>query len=101
MESFRIMLKRDFAHAGLLAFGAGVAVGCKFSRSSRFVTGILEKLGFDLTEIALDMWDPEGPAPKKPPKAKRRKRTAATPPAPVASKSSARSRSKAKSRQTA
>jgi len=44
---------------GLLAFGAGVAVGANWPRASNFVAFILQRLGFELTDLALWMWDPE------------------------------------------
>ena len=43
----------------LLAFGAGVAVGANWPRASNFVGFILQRLGFELTDLALWMWDPE------------------------------------------
>jgi hypothetical protein len=44
---------------GLLAFGAGVAVGANWPRACNFVGFILQRLGFELTDLALWMWDPE------------------------------------------
>jgi hypothetical protein len=43
----------------LLAFGAGVAVGANWPRAGNFVGFILQRLGFELTGLALWMWDPE------------------------------------------
>ena len=45
--------------SGLLAFGAGVAVGANWPRASNFVGFVLQRLGFELTDLALWMWDPE------------------------------------------
>jgi hypothetical protein len=45
--------------SGLLAFGMGVAVGANWPRASNFVGFILQRLGFELTDLALWMWDPE------------------------------------------
>jgi hypothetical protein len=56
------MAKREVAFSGfsgLLAFGAGVAVGANWPRASNFVGFILQRLGFELTDLALWMWDPE------------------------------------------
>jgi hypothetical protein len=56
------MAKREVVFSGfsgLLAFGAGVAVGANWPRASNFVGFILQRLGFELTDLALWMWDPE------------------------------------------
>jgi hypothetical protein len=56
------MAKNEVAFSGfsgLLAFGAGVAVGANWPRASNFVGFILQRLGFELTDLALWMWDPE------------------------------------------
>jgi hypothetical protein len=56
------MAKREVAFpgfSGLLAFGMGVAVGANWPRASNFVGFILQRLGFELTDLALWMWDPE------------------------------------------
>jgi hypothetical protein len=45
--------------SGLLAFGMGVAVGANWPRASNFVGFILQRLGFELADLALWMWDPE------------------------------------------
>jgi hypothetical protein len=45
--------------SGLLAFGMGVAVGANWPRASNFVGFIMQRLGFELTDLALWMWDPE------------------------------------------
>ncbi len=45
--------------SGLFAFGVGVAVGANWPRASNFVGFILQRLGFELTDLALWMWDPE------------------------------------------
>jgi hypothetical protein len=57
-----VMAKQEVAFPGfsvLLAFGAGVAVGANWPRASNFVGFILQRLGFELTDLALWMWDPE------------------------------------------
>jgi hypothetical protein len=56
------MAKREVVFpgfSGLLAFGAGVAVGANWPRTSNFIGFILQRLGFELTDLALWMWDPE------------------------------------------
>jgi hypothetical protein len=56
------MPKREVAFpgfSGLLAFGMGVAVGANWPRTSNFVGFILQRLGLELTDLALWMWDPE------------------------------------------
>jgi hypothetical protein len=58
------MAKREVlfpGYSGLLAFGMGVAVGANWPRASNFVGFILQRLGFELTDLALWMWDPEKP----------------------------------------
>jgi hypothetical protein len=57
-----VMPKQEVAipgFSGLLAFGMGVAVGANWPRASNFVGFILQRLGFELTDLALWMWDPE------------------------------------------
>jgi hypothetical protein len=44
---------------GFLAFAAGVAVGANWPRASNFIGFILQRLGFEFTDLALWMWDPE------------------------------------------
>ena len=50
----------------LFAFGAGVAVGANWPRASSFVGFILQRLGFELTDLAIWMWDPEKSAARSP-----------------------------------
>ncbi|MFZ0708934.1 MAG: hypothetical protein WAM53_02740 [Terrimicrobiaceae bacterium] len=57
------MARPSILSTGLLAFGAGVAVGAQFSRSGRILGFILEKLGFQLGDVLVQLWDPEEPAP--------------------------------------
>ena len=57
------MARPSIFSTGLLAFGAGVAVGAQFSRSGRILGFVLEKLGFQLGDVLVQMWDPEEPAP--------------------------------------
>ncbi len=53
------MPKRKVVFSGLLAFGAGVAVGANWPRAGNFVGYLLQRLGFELTDLTLWMWDPE------------------------------------------
>jgi hypothetical protein len=57
------MARPSILSTGLLAFGAGVAVGAHFSRSGRILGFVLEKLGFQLGDVLVEMWDPKEPAP--------------------------------------
>jgi hypothetical protein len=62
MRNALAMAKREVpfpGFSGLLAFGAGVAVGANWPRASNFVGFILQRLGLELTDLALWMWDPE------------------------------------------
>jgi hypothetical protein len=74
------MPKRKVVFSGLLAFGAGVAVGANFPRAGNFLGYLLQRLGFELTDLTLWMWDPEkalGPDPSgKPVRLKSKKRKA-------------------------
>jgi hypothetical protein len=57
-----VMAKREVVFSGfsgILAFGVGVAVGANWPRASNFVGFILQRLGLELTDLALWMWDPE------------------------------------------
>jgi hypothetical protein len=53
------MPRRKVALSGLLAFGAGVAVGANWPRAGNFLGCLLQRLGFELTDLTLWMWDPE------------------------------------------
>jgi hypothetical protein len=53
------MPKRKVVFSGLLAFGAGVAVGANWPRAGNFVGYLLQRLGFELTDLSLWIWDPE------------------------------------------
>jgi hypothetical protein len=53
------MPRRKVALSGLLAFGAGVAVGANWPRAGNIVGYLLQRLGFELTDLTLWMWDPE------------------------------------------
>jgi hypothetical protein len=55
------MPRRKVALSGLLAFGAGVAVGANWPRAGNFLGCLLQRLGFELTDLTLWMWDPEKP----------------------------------------
>jgi hypothetical protein len=74
------MPKRKVVFSGLLAFGAGVAVGANFPRAGNFLGFLLQRLGFELTDLTLWMWDPErslAPDPSgKPIRSKSKKRRA-------------------------
>jgi hypothetical protein len=54
-----IMPRRKVALSGLLAFGAGVAVGANWPKAGNIVGYLLQRLGFELTDLTLWMWDPE------------------------------------------
>jgi hypothetical protein len=53
------MPRRKVALSGLLAFGAGVAVGANWPRAGNIVGYLLQRLGFELTDLTLWLWDPE------------------------------------------
>jgi hypothetical protein len=53
------MPRRKVALSGLLAFGAGVAVGANWPRAGNLLGYLLQRLGFELTDLTLWMWDPE------------------------------------------
>jgi hypothetical protein len=93
------MPRRKVALSGLLAFGAGVAVGANWPRAGNIVGYLLQRLGFELTDLTLWMWDPEKSVIQET-QSKRisvRKR-AQTPPSRVDHALHARSRGKAKTR---
>jgi hypothetical protein len=54
-----LMPRRKVALSGLLAFGAGVAVGANWPRAGNMVGYLLQRLGFELTDLTLWIWDPE------------------------------------------
>jgi hypothetical protein len=60
------MPTRKVGFSQLFAFGAGVAVGANWPRASNFVGFILQRLGFELTDLAIWMWDPEKSAVRTP-----------------------------------
>lgn len=66
------MPRRGLISIGLLAFGAGLTVGAKWPRPSRFAGLIMERLGFRLDDVAMLMWEPEETPPEDIP-ARRRK----------------------------
>jgi hypothetical protein len=78
------MPRRKVVLSGLLAFGAGVAVGSNWPRAGNIVGHILQRLGFELTDLSLWLWDSEkslgktGLAISDRKKTKRRKRAALT-----------------------
>ncbi len=53
------MSKREFLSTGVVAFAAGVAVGARWPHSTHILGLLMEKLGFDLSEILFMCWDPE------------------------------------------
>jgi hypothetical protein len=53
------MPRRKVALSGLLAFGAGVAVGANWPRAGNILGYLLQRLGIELTDLTLWMWDPE------------------------------------------
>jgi hypothetical protein len=53
------MPRRKVALSGLLAFGAGVAVGANWPRAGNMLGYLLQRLGFELTDLTLWIWDPE------------------------------------------
>jgi hypothetical protein len=53
------MPRREVVFTGLFAFGAGVAVGANWPKASNIVGYILNRLGFELADLAVWMWDPE------------------------------------------
>jgi hypothetical protein len=55
----RPMPRGKVALSGLLAFGAGVAVGASWPRAGNIVGYLLQRLGFEFTDLALWVWDPE------------------------------------------
>ena len=65
-----LMPRKKVALSGLLAFGAGVAVGASWPRAGNMVGYLLQRLGFELTDLTLWIWDPEkslvqDPAPQR------------------------------------
>jgi hypothetical protein len=73
------MPRRKVVLSTLLAFGAGVAVGANWPRAGNIVGYLLQRLGFELTDLTLWMWDPEksiidAPEPRRAPRRKVRKR---------------------------
>jgi hypothetical protein len=74
-----VMPTRKVALSGLLAFGAGVAVGANWPRAGNIVGYLLQRLGFELTDLTLWMWDPEksvvdGAKPERDPRREGKKR---------------------------
>lgn len=57
------MVKRMSKHllfsTGVAAFTAGIAVGARWPHSTHILGLLLDKLGFDISEIVLGLWDPE------------------------------------------
>jgi hypothetical protein len=77
-----VMPKRKVVLSGLLAFGAGVAVGASWPRAGNIVGYLFQRLGFELTDLTLWLWDPEkslvqAPEPHRLPRRKVKKRVRA------------------------
>jgi hypothetical protein len=53
------MPRRKAVFTGLLAFGAGVAVGANWPKASNIFGYIMTRLGFELADLAVWAWDPE------------------------------------------
>jgi hypothetical protein len=79
MPKRSLIPNRFFAFGAGVAvgFGAGIAVRTSLPRATELAGLILEKLGFEVADIFLALWDPEGaanqallPAPQAPPAAK-------------------------------
>jgi hypothetical protein len=76
------MPRRKVVLSGLLAFGAGVAVGANWPRAGNIVGYLLQRLGFEVTDLTLWLWDPEksmvqAPEPLRVPRRKVKKRVQA------------------------
>src|ERR1700722_3386816 len=54
-----LMPRKKVALSGILAFGAGVAVGANWPKAGNLVGYLLQRLGFELTDLTLWIWDPE------------------------------------------
>jgi hypothetical protein len=77
-----VMPRRKVVLSGLLAFGAGVAVGASWPRAGNILGYLLQRLGFELTDLTLWLWDPEksvvqAPEPLRVPRRKVKKRVQA------------------------
>lgn len=96
------MPRGKVALSGLLAFGAGVAVGASWPRAGNIVGYLLQRLGFELTDLALWVWDPEKSlaSPSEIPRLTRSagKKKAQADPTPDGSPLPQKSRAKAKKR---
>jgi hypothetical protein len=53
------MSKRLVFTTGVAAFAAGIAVGARWPHSTHLLAMLMEKLGVDLSEIVLSLWNPE------------------------------------------
>jgi hypothetical protein len=96
------MPRGKVALSGILAFGAGVAVGASWPRAGNIVGYLLQRLGFEFTDLALWVWDPEKSL-ANPPEAPRltrstAKKKAQADPSPDDSPLPQKSRAKAKKR---
>jgi hypothetical protein len=96
------MPRRKVALSGLLAFGAGVAVGANWPRAGNILGYLLQRLGFELTDLTLWMWDPEksivDEAKLEPVTRRKRKKRAKSPPLLENDSLQPRRRGKAKTR---
>lgn len=61
MQKRKAIAKAAYAFGSgvFLGFGAGVALRASFPKSAQIAVLLLEKLGFDLADILLMVWDPE------------------------------------------
>jgi hypothetical protein len=96
------MPRGKVALSGLLAFGAGVAVGASWPKAGNIVGYLLQRLGFEITDLALWVWDPEKSlaSPTEIPRLTRSaaKKKAQADPSPDGSPLAQKSRTKAKKR---
>jgi hypothetical protein len=94
------MPRRKAFVSGLLAFGAGVAVGANWPRAGNFVGYILQRLGVELTDLSLWMWDPEESVARTPQttEAKGSKARKRTPALPIQNSDPAKKKTRAKAK---
>ncbi len=53
------MSKKLVLTTGAVAFAAGIAVGARWPHSTHVLGLLLDKLGFDVTDLLFMFWDPE------------------------------------------
>lgn len=54
------MSKRLVISTGVAAFAAGIMVGARWPHSTHLFALLLDKLGFDISDLLFTLWDPEG-----------------------------------------